>query len=288
MNRRTLATTAAPWRRVAALAAVVCALGVGASVVVAATSPPGPSNGVFRGCVAGDGTLMVVNAGTACPKGQLAVSWNQVGQQGPAGPSGPPGATGSPGVVWMGAWDQTGSTIYAPGNAVYFNGSAYITPLQTQAHPPNAPWQLMANAGQQGAAGPSGVPGAAGPSGVPGAAGPSGVPGAAGPSGVPGNTGPSGVAQSYIGQGNYSVTPQTGGNLYADCNAGDHILGGGYLLTAVPFFKTDGDPNFVIFGSYPITNGQGTGQWVVNAANSAAIGQGNVDVTVYAVCAPAS
>lgn len=153
-------------RAVAVLAGIVGA-GLGAGVVFAASSPPGPdAQGVFHGCVAANGTLKLVNQGTPCPVGELAVSWNKKGQPGPAGP---------PGLTWMGTWDA--STVYQPHDAVFVNGSAYVTELQTQAQPPSGPWQLLASQGAQGIPGQNGAPGPTGSPGATGAPGPSGPPG---------------------------------------------------------------------------------------------------------------
>jgi hypothetical protein len=56
--------------------------------------------GVLHGCVSRDGNLRLVKAGTSCPKGQTAVTWNRTGpagKTGPVGPTGPTGAAGPPG-----------------------------------------------------------------------------------------------------------------------------------------------------------------------------------------------
>ncbi len=128
---------------------------------------------MFHGCVATNGSLKLVNQGTPCAAGELAVSWNKKGQPGPAGPQGATGAVGPPELIWMGTWDAT--TVYQPHDAVFFNGSAYITPLQTQAQPPTPPWQLLAGQGAQGIPGQNGAPGPSGPPGPSGQPGPSGL-----------------------------------------------------------------------------------------------------------------
>ena len=159
-------------RAMAALAGIV-SLVLGAGVAFAALSPPGPDpQGVFHGCVAANGSLKLVNQGTPCPAGQLAVSWNRKGQQGPAGSQGATGAVGSPGLIWTGTWDAT--TVYQPNDAVFLNGSAYVTELQTQAQPPSGPWQLLASQGAPGIPGQNGSPGPPGPPGPTGPPGPSG------------------------------------------------------------------------------------------------------------------
>jgi hypothetical protein len=160
-------------KRAVAVFTGIVAAGLGAGVAFAASSPPGPdSQGVFHGCVATNGSLKLVNQGTPCAAGELAVSWNKKGQPGPAGPQGATGGVGPPGLIWMGTWDAT--TLYQPHDAVFLNGSAYITPLQTQAQPPSAPWQLLAGQGAQGIPGQNGSPGPPGPPGPTGPPGPSG------------------------------------------------------------------------------------------------------------------
>jgi hypothetical protein len=77
MNRRIVLTAAA----------LAGALALGGGVALAATSGPESSTGVITGCytnaaVNGSHALFVQNAGTSCPKGTSAISWNE---QGPAG-----------------------------------------------------------------------------------------------------------------------------------------------------------------------------------------------------------
>src|SRR5215469_15075893 len=65
----------------------------------AAVAGPVDGNGVIHGCwtnaaVNGTHVFVLQDAGTNCPKGTTAISWNQ---QGPAGPKGDTGAQGDPG-----------------------------------------------------------------------------------------------------------------------------------------------------------------------------------------------
>src|SRR5215471_14356455 len=69
------------YANVTATIALFVALGGGA---YAATSLVG-GIGVIHGCVAGNGSLVLVKAGKRCSKGKAAIAWNQRGVQGPAG-----------------------------------------------------------------------------------------------------------------------------------------------------------------------------------------------------------
>jgi hypothetical protein len=91
--------------------AVTLVLATGAGIATAAViSSPSPvdSSGVIHGCwrnaaLNGSHVFALQNAGTSCPKGTTAISWNeqgpagQAGAKGPAGPAGATGPAGSPG-----------------------------------------------------------------------------------------------------------------------------------------------------------------------------------------------
>ena len=86
-------------RKLAATVAVPAALAISAAGAYAATSSSSPidSSGVIHGCystnaVNGSHTITLQNAGTGCPQGATAVTWNQKGAAGPAGARGPAGA----------------------------------------------------------------------------------------------------------------------------------------------------------------------------------------------------
>ncbi|MGH7487720.1 MAG: hypothetical protein ACREMY_19280, partial [bacterium] len=88
---------------------------------------------------------------------------------------------------------------YNHGDAVHFNGSAYICVGPPGQCPPNPPfdpstdsnWSLLAQAGATGPTGPTGVAGPTGPTGATGLLGPTG-PAGAGATGPTGPTGPTG------------------------------------------------------------------------------------------------
>ena len=136
--------------------------------------------------------------GPAGPTGATGVTGaaGPVGAPGPAGPAGSTGATGpqgpqGPPVSFQGTWSN--ATTYALGDAVFFNGSSYISLVSSNINhqPDTAPaqWSLLSQQGATGATGPAGPTGATG---VTGAAGPVGAPGPAGPAGSTGATGPQG------------------------------------------------------------------------------------------------
>jgi hypothetical protein len=87
-------------RKLVTIAAVPTALVLGAAGAYAATSSSSPidSSGVIHGCYSTKAshdshTITLQNAGTGCPRGTTAVTWNQKGATGPAGARGPAGAT---------------------------------------------------------------------------------------------------------------------------------------------------------------------------------------------------
>lgn len=88
---------------VSAGAAAVLAIGGTAAATV--ISGPVDGSGVVHGCyssaaIKGSHVIVLQDAGTTCPNGTTAVSWNQqgpAGATGPAGPTGPAGATGPAG-----------------------------------------------------------------------------------------------------------------------------------------------------------------------------------------------
>jgi Collagen triple helix repeat (20 copies) len=89
-------------RKVIIAGATTLVLAAGSSIATAAVmSSPSPvdSSGVIHGCwsnaeLNGSHVFVLQDAGTSCPKGTTAISWNE---QGPAGPSGPAGVAGPPG-----------------------------------------------------------------------------------------------------------------------------------------------------------------------------------------------
>jgi Collagen triple helix repeat (20 copies) len=116
-------------------AAALALVAGGTAAVAAIAAGPVDSSGVIHGCwtnaaINGTHVFVLQDAGTSCPKGTTAISWNQAGPAGPAGPAGATGATGSAGPA--GPIGPTGAT-----GAV---------------GPPGA----QGSAGSQGAAGPAG------------------------------------------------------------------------------------------------------------------------------------
>ncbi len=78
------------------------AFAVGGTAYGAVADGPVDSSGVVNGCYAnlaikGSHALVLQDAGTTCPKGTTAVTWNQQGPTGPAGPQGPQGPQGPKG-----------------------------------------------------------------------------------------------------------------------------------------------------------------------------------------------
>jgi hypothetical protein len=133
------------------------------------------------------------------------------GAQGPPGPTGPAGPAGPP-VAFRGPWVAT--TNYVTGDAVFYNGSAYIATATVNGNPPGLSpvWSLLAQQGDTGATG------AQGPQGLPGAT------GATGPAGATGLQGPAGVR--WLG----AYNPLTG---YITGDAVSYN-GGSYVTIAEP------------------------------------------------------
>lgn len=134
----------------------------GASVTVKSVSTSTADGGDNVVTFSDGKTLTVKNGSKGSP-----------GATGATGPQGPKGDTGERGLTWRGEWDD--STAYIIGDAVSFNGSAYILALAGGTagsipegiSPDDDPdsWQLLAAAGAtgpQGAKGDKGDTGSAG------------------------------------------------------------------------------------------------------------------------------
>src|SRR5207247_316381 len=130
-----------------------------------------------------------------------------------SGPAGPPGAQGPAGLTgpqgppmsFQGQWSSL--TVYAAGDAVFYNGSSYISSSGSNAGNipgDGLPWRLLAPQGATGAMGPTG------PAGITGPAGPSGSQGAQGPTGAIGPAGPQGPPLSFQGTWSNLKTYSTG------------------------------------------------------------------------------
>lgn len=97
----------------AALALVAAGTAAGAAIAAG----PVDGSGVIHGCwtnaaLNGSHAFVLQDAGTTCPKGTAAISWNQQGPAGPTGatgPQGPAGQTGATGATGpQGPAGQTG------------------------------------------------------------------------------------------------------------------------------------------------------------------------------------
>jgi hypothetical protein len=80
-------------------AAALFVAGGGTAVAAVMSGSPVDNSGVIHGCwsdnaIKGSHVFVLQDAGTTCPKGTTAISWNQAGASGPAGPQGPPGVVG--------------------------------------------------------------------------------------------------------------------------------------------------------------------------------------------------
>lgn len=94
------------WMLISVAAAV--ALVAGGTAAGAAIAGPVDGSGIIHGCwsntaVNGSHVFVLQDAGTNCPRGTTAISWNQQGPQGPQGPPGPAGVTH--------AWTATSASV---------------------------------------------------------------------------------------------------------------------------------------------------------------------------------
>jgi hypothetical protein len=201
----------------ASLALVAGGTAAGAAI----TGGPVDGSGVIHGCYTtqelnGSHVFVLQDAGTGCPKGTTAISWNQQGPAGPAGPAGAagaPGATGSQGPAGLtgatgaagpmgqignsgppGPAGANGTTVLngtgAPASSLGSTGDFYIDTAadvlygpKTTGGWPAAGVSLVGNPGATGPAGPAGATGAAGTTGATGPQGPAGATGATGAAG---------------------------------------------------------------------------------------------------------
>ena len=100
-----------PTRSMLISIAAAMALVAGGTAAGAAIAGPIDGSGVIHGCwtnaaINGTHVFVLQDAGTACPRGTAAISWNQ---QGPAGPVGPAGPAGPAGVTH--AWTATSASV---------------------------------------------------------------------------------------------------------------------------------------------------------------------------------
>jgi hypothetical protein len=191
-------------------AGAVLVLETGSTAAYAALAGgPVDGSGVIHGCwtntaINGTHVFVLQDAGTTCPKGTTAISWNQQGPTGPAGPAGPAGAIGPAGPAGdtgpagpkgdtgtqgpagdtgpagaTGPADPAGadgSTVLngtgAPADTVGHDGDFYLDTAADVLYGPKASgtWpavgtSLIGTPGATGPAGPQGPQGAPGPTG---------------------------------------------------------------------------------------------------------------------------
>jgi hypothetical protein len=240
--------------------AVSVALVAGGTAAGAAiASGPVDGSGVIHGCwtnaaIGGTHVFVLQDAGTSCPKGTTAISWNQTGPAGPAGatgsagpagntgaagpigapgptgpagPAGPIGNTGPPGPA-----GANGNTVLngtgAPPASAGTDGDFYIDTAADVLYGPkaNGSWPATGTSlvGTPGATGPQGPAGPAGPQGAqgpPGTAG--GLDAMAGTVCNVGSPEQGALKVSYDAQGAATITcvPTTLETLTVNINGGD-------------------------------------------------------------------
>lgn len=216
----------------AAGAAMVLVAGGGTALAAVASSGPVDASGVVHGCYTnqalnGSHVIVLQDAGSNCPKGTTAVSWNEQGPAGATGPAGPAGAIGPPGPPGQagaagaaGATGANGNTVLngtgGPASSLGNNGDFYLDTAADVLYGPKAggtwPTPGTSLVGSAGAAGSTGPAGPVGPAGVTGPAGPIGPAGAASLDALNGtvcNTGSSNAGMlnvSYGSNGSVSIT----------------------------------------------------------------------------------
>jgi Collagen triple helix repeat (20 copies) len=250
------------------LTVALVALG-GTALAANAGGSPVSSTGVITGCYSmpnGNGTsqLTLQNGGTSCPKGMSAISWNQTGPQGPAGPTGPTGATGA-----TGATGPTGPAGVqgVPGQ----QGPGLIVGAAALAACPNGGVQVSDEYSDVGNI----------CNGAPGATGPAGPTGATGPQGPAGQNGVSGynIVEAPGVNSDYQLSGYTEAQYYAECPAGQVVIGGGWDGPLGSITLNGDGPGPEINGSFPAES------WAIDVYNNSIAFN---DVDVWALCANAS
>jgi len=127
---------------------------------------------------------------------------------------------------WRGSWSR--KTVYAPRDAVSYQGSSFVALVATEGITPASghAWSTLAGHGATGRSGPRGRTGATGVQGTTGASGTTGARGPQGPAGATGATGPQGTPQycsAFPHTGvDWSLPGSTPGN---GCNfSGDRLM----------------------------------------------------------------
>jgi Collagen triple helix repeat (20 copies) len=109
-------------------AAALALVAGGTAAGAALAAGPVDGSGVIHGCwtnaaVNGTHVFVLQDAGTTCPKGTTAISWNQTGPTGPAGPGGAAGPAGPVGPA--GPAGPAGAA--GPTGSAGANGSSIVT-----------------------------------------------------------------------------------------------------------------------------------------------------------------
>jgi hypothetical protein len=131
---------------------------IGAKGETGATGPTGPTGPTGEtGATGPQG-----ETGATGPKGETGGTGpaGANGADGPQGPKGPKGDKGD-GFKWRGEFVCDGTTVYAPGDVISYQGSMWVVAGSSGiggcVNPPNAPWQKMVSKGDTGAPGISGL-----------------------------------------------------------------------------------------------------------------------------------
>jgi len=260
-------------RRIGLLATgAAVALVAGGGTALAASAGPVSSSGVISGCYTnaelnGSHAFVLQDAGTNCPSGTTAVSWNE---QGPAGPAGPPGAAGPQGPA--GPAGANGSSVVTSPAAPTGSCTSGDTDIDL------ADGEVWACSSGAWADTVSSVQGPQGPQ---------------GPAGV-GTAGPGGLGVTIVTS---SVSVPVGGEVgpVVYCPAAEpYVLSGGgqwqYVSGGTPSDPGPGGP--YIGASMPITEGTPTAGpesaiysngWAVEGANNGALGIPDT-LSVWAIC----
>jgi hypothetical protein len=285
--------------------AIVLAVG-GGTAYAAIAGGPVDSSGVVHGCYTnralnGSHVFVLQDAGTTCPKGTTAISWNQAGATGPAGPAGPIGPAGATGATGLtgatgaagpqGPTGLTGATGAAgtngtngntvlngtgspTDNSLGNNGDFYIDTAEDVLYGPKAggTWPGTGTS----LVGPAGTAGSTGPAGP---AGPQGAPGPAGPAG-PAGSGTATAGGSGLDVTIVSGTDTTYTDAAASCpSAEPYVIGGGGSYIS-PTGSPEDVNNQPVVTSDPTTDPE---SWEVIAT-----GDGGVLLsgyaTAYAIC----
>src|SRR5580693_1560015 len=119
---------------IAGATALILAAGSGiATAAVMSSSSPVDSSGVIHGCwtnaeINGTHAFVLQDAGTTCPRGTTAISWNESGPKGPAGAAGTVSSLDQLNGIPCDSGAGTTELSYGSGGAV---GITCVTPTPT-------------------------------------------------------------------------------------------------------------------------------------------------------------